>query len=159
MAKERKDHSIMSSINQRLQNIVNSAAAAAGEAKTAVRTVSASVSRQMADKYDSVRLRMELGRLGSEQQAVFSDIGRLLFMVHTGAVGKAVETPEGEKTPQQLIDALFVRAEQLRQEMEVISEKLKAGAGRRVCPCCGRACAENDVFCAICGTKLDGAGE
>ena len=40
---------------------------------------------------------------------------------HTGAVKDTVMSDEGEKSPQQVIDALLVSAEQVQQEMDAVS--------------------------------------
>ena len=139
-----------SNINAVLQNIVSTAAMAASEARTAVR----SAGKRVAEKYDKVKLNVELLRLTEEQENVFSDIGRMLFLMHTGVVTDTVMSDEGEKTPQQVIDALLVSAEQLQQEMDVITDKLSVTSDERICPECGRICGEHDVFCAVCGTRL-----
>ncbi|MBD5093333.1 MAG: hypothetical protein HDT26_03400 [Subdoligranulum sp.] len=140
-----------SNINAVLQNIVSTAAMAASEARTAVR----SAGKAVFEKYDKVKLSVELLRLTEEQENVFSDIGRMLFLMHTGVVTDTVMSDEGEKTPQQVIDALLVSAEQLQQEMDVITDRLAVeDDDERICPECGRICDGGDVFCAVCGTRL-----
>ena len=139
-----------SNINAVLQDIVSSAAMAASEAKTAVR----SARKAVAEKCDAVKLHVELLRLTEEQENVFSDLGRMLFLLHTGVVTDTVMSDEGEKTPQQVIDALLVSAEQLQQEMDVITDRMSVTSDERICPECGRICGEHDVFCAVCGTRL-----
>lgn len=139
-----------SNVNKILQNIVNTATLAADEAKAAVHSAGKAVAR----KYDEVKMNIELARLSDEQEDVFSDIGRMLFLMHTGAVKDTVMSDEGEKSPQQVIDALLVSAEQVQQEMDVITDKLTVCRNEKVCPCCGRICGEHDAFCAVCGTRL-----
>ena len=139
-----------SNVNKILQNIVNTATLAADEAKAAVH----SAGKAVAGKYDEVKMNIELARLSDEQEDVFSDIGRMLFLMHTGAVKDTVMSDEGEKSPQQVIDALLVSAEQVQQEMDVITDKLTVCRNEKVCPCCGRICGEHDAFCAVCGTRL-----
>ena len=94
-----------SNVNKILQNIVNTATLAADEAKAAVH----SAGKAVAGKYDEVKMNIELARLSDEQEDVFSDIGRMLFLMHTGAVKDTVMSDEGEKSPQQVIDALLNR--------------------------------------------------
>lgn len=143
-----------SNVNKILQNIVNTATLAADEAKAAVY----SAGKVVAGKYDEVKMNIELARLSDEQENVFSDIGRMLFLIHTGTVKDTVMSDEGEKSPQQVIDALLVSAEQIQQEMDVITDKLTVCRNEKICPCCGRICAEQDAYCAVCGTRLS-AGE
>ena len=139
-----------SNVNKILQKIVNTATLAADEAKAAVH----SAGKAVAGKYDEVKMNIELARLSDEQEDVFSDIGRMLFLMHTGAVKDTVMSDEGEKSPQQVIDALLVSAEQVQQEMDIITDKLTVCRNEKVCPCCGRICGEHDAFCAVCGTRL-----
>lgn len=139
-------------ISKILQDIANTAASAADTAKAAVMTAKDVV----VEKYDVVKMNREMTRLRAEQEDVFSDIGRMLFLMHTGKVGESVQSDEGEKSPQQVIDALLVEAEQLQQQMDALSEKLEdldEGQGCK-CPQCGHLCAKEDVFCAACGAKL-----
>ena len=49
---------------------------------------------------------------------------------------------------------MLVSAEQVQQEMDVITDKLTVCRNEKVCPCCGRICGEHDAFCAVCGTRL-----
>ena len=84
-----------SNVNKILQNIVNTATLAADEAKAAVH----SAGKAVAGKYDEVKMNIELARLSDEQEDVFSDIGRMLFLMHTGAVKDTVMSDEGEKVP------------------------------------------------------------
>ncbi len=142
-------------INTILQNIVNTATMAANEAKTAVY----SAGKAVAEKYDEVKLNVELLRLTEQQEDVFSDIGRMLFLMHTGVVKDTVMSDEGEKTPQQVIDSLLVNAQQLQQEMDAISERLTTECDEKLCPNCGRPCGGQDAFCAGCGAKLETAAE
>lgn len=141
------------SVNKIFQDIVSTAALAADEAKTAVRTAG----RAVAEKYDTVKLNVELARLSDAQEDVFSDIGRMLFLIHTGVVKDVVMSDEGERSPQQVIDALLVSAEQLQQEMDVIADRLATDSGERFCPVCGRGCGAHDAFCAACGARLSEA--
>ena len=80
-----------SNVNKILQNIVNTATLAADEAKAAVH----SAGKAVAGKYDEVKMNIELARLSDEQEDVFSDIGRMLFLMHTGAVKDTVMSDEG----------------------------------------------------------------
>lgn len=138
-------------ISKLLQNIVSTASIAADGAKNVMQQAG----KVVADKYDEVKLNVELARLEEEQESVFSDIGRMIYLMHTGAVRETVMSDEGEKSPNQVIDSLLVTAEQLGQEMDLITGKLTEFRDEKICPCCGRLCAEQDSFCSVCGTKLE----
>lgn len=137
-------------VNRILQEIANTAAVAADEAKAAARSAGKAVS----SRYDVIKMNIDLVRLQSEQEELFSETGRILFMMHTGMAKDIVMTDDGEKSPQQAIDELLVQSEQLEQEMAVLEEKLGDVKNVKVCPKCGRICDEHNMFCAICGENL-----
>jgi len=141
-------------MNRILQELASSAADAADEARAAAR----SAGKVVSEKYDAMKLGLELARLRRAQDDVLCEAGRMLFMMHTGEVKDVVETEEGEKSPRQVIDAQLVKAEQLQQEMTAIEDKLRE-CGAKVCPKCGRLCGARDAFCAVCGEKLPEEGE
>ena len=145
-------------INQLLQDLSEAAANAADTVSAAMQ----SAREAMSEKYDSVKLTLERSRLEEQQEDIFSDIGRMLFLMHTGKVTDTVATDEGDKTPQQVIDALLVNAEQVQQQIDTVEEKLgveleeteQAEATGTPCPSCGHLCRVDDVFCAACGGRL-----
>ena len=136
-------------VRKLLQSLADTAANAAEEAKTAVQ----SASKAMAEKYDTVKLTLELSRLRTQQERLFADMGRTLFFLKTGAV-KADEAVDGDKTTQQAIDSILLSAEQVQQQIDAINDKISAAKNELVCSGCGRLCDEHDAFCAVCGTKL-----
>lgn len=135
-----------------LQTLADTAANAADEAKAAVQ----SASKAMAERYDTVKLNVELSRLRTQQERLFADLGRMMFLIKTGAVNADGTDPEKEdaKTPQQAIDEMLLNAEKLQSEMELINGQLAAAKNESVCPACGHVCSEGDVFCSVCGKKL-----
>ena len=126
-----------------LQDIAVTAANAADSARKAAM-----------EKYDEVKTQRELARERAAQEDIFAGLGRMLYAMHMGAAGEHVATEEGEKTPQQVIDALLVKAEQAQQRIDMLAEKLNAEKEGPICPHCGHGCSAADVFCPACGTKL-----
>lgn len=133
-----------------LQDIAATAANAADSARSAVETAG----KAAMEKYDEVKTQRELARERAAQEDIFAGLGRMLYAMHMGAAGEHVATEEGEKTPQQVIDALLVKAEQAQQRIDMLAEKLNAEKEGPICPHCGHGCGEADVFCPACGTKL-----
>ena len=129
-----------------LQELFN----AADEAKNAVQSAATVVG----EKYDSVKAGLEVNRLEIRQEAVFSDIGRVLFLVHTGTIQDVLETDEGQRSPQQVIDELLISAEQIQQEIDAAEARIQENKNERFCPQCGRQVGTDDVYCAGCGAKL-----
>ena len=120
-----------------------------------------SARKSVAEHYDTMKLTVELSRLRTQQERLFADLGRTMFLIKTGSL-KANEAERGQKTPQQTVDDLLISAGQLQQEMDEINAELGRAAhnlGKAVCPQCGHQCAEADTFCAACGTQLPGKQE
>lgn len=152
-----------SNMTRILQELTGAARDAADKAMAAASAAKDVVS----EKYDAVRMALEHNRLAGEQEDVFSDIGRMMFLLHTGKVRDTVATEEGEKSPQQVIDALLLNAEQLGQQMDAIERRLaevEASASASApeeeeagepCPFCGHLCAGDDNFCCACGARLE----
>ena len=130
-----------------LQELVN----AADEAKSAVQSAATAVG----EKYDIVKAGLEMNRLEVRQEAVFSDIGRVLFLVHTGKVKDTMESDEGPRSPQQVIDELLISAEQIQQEIDAAEARIQQESHTgRYCTKCGREAGEDDAYCAGRGAKL-----
>lgn len=147
-----------SNMTRILQELTGAARDAADKALAAASAAKDVVS----GKYDAVRMALEHSRLEGEQEDVFSDIGRMMYLMHTGKVRDTVATDEGEKSPRQVIDALLLTAEQLGQQMDALARRLaeeEAAAPQEEegapCPFCGHLCGEEDNFCCACGAKLE----
>ncbi len=152
-----------SNMTRILQELTGAARDAADKAMAAASAAKDAVS----EKYDAVKMALEYSRLEDQQEDVFSDIGRMMFLLHTGKVKDTVATDDGPRTPQQVIDALLLNAEQLAQQMDAIEEKLaleeedeededgqETFQAMAPCPHCGHLCAEGDHFCSACGGAL-----
>lgn len=137
-------------MDKNTSRILQELANAADEAKSAVYSAAAA----MGEKYDSVKAGLEMNRLEIRQEAVFSDIGRVLFLIHTGKIKDTMETDEGPRSPQRVIDELLIGAEQIQQEIDAAQARMQENRPGRYCTKCGREVGEDDVYCAACGAKL-----
>lgn len=135
-------------VRKLLQSLAASAASAAEEVRDAV----TSAKNTVAEKYDVAKLSMTHTRLQTQQERLFTEIGRAMFLLRAKALPETA--PEGEKTPRQMLESLLVNAEQVQQELDAVAEKMSAAKSEHVCPLCGRVCPEHDAFCATCGAKL-----
>ena len=151
-AKQERNMHMETDVRKILQSLADTAANAADEAKAAVH----SASKAMLGRYDNVKMNVELSRVRTQQERLFADLGRMLFLIKTGAVKADEANPASAdgKTPQQAIDALLLDAERLQGEMENIAAQLAAAQDEVVCPACGHRCTHEDTFCSVCGKKL-----
>lgn len=139
-----------SDVKKMLQSLADSASGAADGAKNAMHNMGKAV----AEKYDTVRLSMELAQLHTQQEQCFVEIGRTMFRVKAGVDSVDVPNAKSGKTPQENIGALLLDAAKIQLEMDSVNEQLATIQNRGVCPSCGQACNEKDQFCAACGAKL-----
>jgi rubrerythrin len=81
--------------------------------------------------------------LNNEVELLMREIGRMVYLTHTGA-----ETDEAaleEKLAQ--IDEKYAQLAALKEEQEAAKTTV-------ICPVCGKSCDKNDLYCRICGEKL-----
>ena len=137
-----------SRINQILAHLAGAATVAAGGVSDVMSTAGKAVS----NKYDSVKVGIELSRLQEEQQNLFADIGRTMYKIKSGTyeVGGEDDAVDG----QQMVDKLLFMADQKQQEIDLAVEKLGKLTGNKICPTCGKVCDVEDIFCSACGAKL-----
>lgn len=134
-------------VRRMLESVAATAQEAADEAKEKMQSAGQSLS----EKYDAAKLNLLLTRLRGEQERVFADMGRTLFLMDTGNYSEE----EGHPTAQQTIDRLLLAAEQKQQEIDRLLTRLAQVSDTRRCPACGRACGQDDRFCPECGARLE----
>lgn len=131
-----------------LENVAERAQQAADEASRRAREAG----QNLSERYDAAKLRLLLAKARAEQDRVFVEMGRTLFLANTGLCGEAdEEMPKAQQT----IDRLLIAAEQKQQEMDRLLAQLREADDGRYCPVCGRKCDEEASYCAGCGAHLD----
>lgn len=141
-----------SKIDQILAHLAEAASVAASAATDAVQ----SAGNVVGDKYNSVKVTLELNRLQDEQSKLFCDIGRTMFLIQTGAFVDEPKTEAGEVIDaQETVDRLLALASDKQQEIDAAAQRLTELSGDRVCAVCGTISTNpRDKFCANCGAKL-----
>ncbi|MCI5616200.1 MAG: zinc ribbon domain-containing protein [Clostridia bacterium] len=124
---------------QRAEKLWLTAESAAGAAAQALNTAR----RQGERLVSKTRQDLKLLDLKNEIDIRMREVGRMIYLAHTGA--ETDETLLEEKLA--AIDGLYGEMARLRALRE--SQKTTV-----TCPACGRECARADLFCRTCGTKL-----
>ena len=98
------------------------------QARSAVETAG----KAAMEKYDEVKTLRELNRERGAQEDILPTLAACCLPC-TWARLASMCLPKREKTPQQVIDALLVKAEQAQQRIDVLAEKLSAEKAGPVC--------------------------
>lgn len=143
----------MDNNDNRISQILGYLAKAASTAADGVSEVVQNASGKVGDKYDTFRLSIELGRMQAEQERLFYNLGRTLFLTKTGAFSKT--DAEGKPVKgETAVDELMAQAKENQAQIDDAKEKMSEANGEVICPNCKKVCRTTDAFCAACGTKL-----
>ena len=129
-------------MDEKVKELLEKARLTAGlAADTAVKAAGV-VTQKGGQIVEKTRRNFQVFDLNNEVELLMRDIGRMVYLTHTGA-----ETDEGEleeKLAQ--IDEKYARIGEIKAELE---------AGKTtVCPVCGKSCDKTDLYCRVCGEKL-----
>ncbi|MGD9560612.1 MAG: hypothetical protein AB7V55_08420 [Oscillospiraceae bacterium] len=141
--------------DSRIRQILAHLGSAASTAADGVNEAVHSAGEMVGDKYAAFKLGVEINRLQDEQCKLFCDIGRTMYMIHTGAIPSEPENAEGETMDaQQTVDQLLAKADEKQKALDEATEKLNKLNGQKVCAVCGAVANPKDKFCANCGAKF-----
>lgn len=81
--------------------------------------------------------------LNNEIEILMREIGRTVYLTHTGA-----ETDEEElQAKLEAIDGKYAEIAEIKAQQEAQRSVL-------TCPVCGKPCDKTDLYCRVCGEKL-----
>ena len=130
-------------MDEKVKELLEKARLTAGlAADTAVKAAGV-VTQKGGQIVEKTRRNFQVFDLNNEVELLMRDIGRMVYLTHTGA-----ETDEGEleeKLAQ--IDEKYARIGEIKAELE-------AGKTTTACPVCGKSCDKTDLYCRVCGEKL-----
>lgn len=136
----------MAGNDNRMGEILGHLGRAAGAAAGSVSDATKAASAKIGEKYNVLKLNLDINRMHSEQDKLFSEIGRALFMVKQGG--------DDAESTQQTVDDLLGQAEEKQREIDEAGRRLAKLSGKQTCTACGRSCSDEDSFCAACGARL-----
>lgn len=143
----------MDNKDSRIDQILSYLAKAAATAADGVNEAVQSAGNVVNDKYSVFKLHLDLNRLQEEQEKVFRDIGRTMFMVKTETFDE--KNDEGEAIDgQQAVDELLDLAVEKQDKIDEAAKKVNDLNGDVVCTECGKVSGPKDCYCSACGTKL-----
>ena len=130
-------------MDQNMKEILQRVKVGAATAAEAVSRAADAATQKAGELADATKLNLQLFDRNTELEALFKDLGKIVYLTHTGA-----ETDEAaleEKLAQ--IDEKYAQLSALKEEQE-------AAKATVICPVCGKSCDKNDLYCRVCGEKL-----
>lgn len=139
--------------NDRVHQILAHLASAASVAADGVSGAVQNAGKSVSNKYDIVKLNIEINRLQDDQKKLFADIGRTMFLIKSDVLeGEGEDSPVAEA--QKTIDNLLLIADQKQKDIDALSDRLSRLNGSRVCGICGKVASVDDMYCSACGAKM-----
>ena len=130
-------------MDEKVKELLEKARLTAGlAADTAVKAAGV-VTQKGGQIVEKTRRSFQVFDLNNEVELLMRDIGRMVYLTHTGA-----ETDEGE------LEEKLAQIDEKYARIGEIKAKLEAGKTTTVCPVCGKSCDKTDLYCRVCGEKL-----
>lgn len=125
----------MNEIIERMRAAAINAADAAGRA-------AGSMSNAAQNVYENAKLRMLMFDINTDVELLYRDIGKIVYLTHTG---QEIDSSEIEKKIKTIDEKMA--------SIEAI--KLNLSADSHHCPFCSEEILPDSVFCQKCGERLD----
>ena len=130
-------------MNERLETLLDTVRRTAGQLGGTAADAAWGVGKRAEELMSAARLRLRIAALEGREEGCFAEIGEMLYATHTG------HPTDSDALLEKLREVDGLRAEIARLERQ--RSRLQ---GRRVCPVCGAAVREGDIYCRECGGKL-----
>ena len=130
-------------MDERAKELLEKVKLTAAAAADAASQVAGSVTKRGGRVVTKTKRTLKLMDLNNEIELAMRDIGRMVYLTHTGT-----ETDE---------EALQARLEEIDAKYAEIADLKAEQAALRttvVCPVCGKTVDKNDIYCRVCGEKL-----
>ena len=131
-----------------VKKLISETARRAADMAEGAKDAFAGASRIVGEKADVAKLSLELARLQSESDEVFTQIGYTFYLMNAGRWSG--EIGSGERRIEQLLSEVSEK-EMLANELE---QRICDLRGETTCPACHRVCDAEADFCCHCGAKL-----
>lgn len=130
-------------MDQKLMELLEKIKATAATAAEAAGKAADVASKKASELAGVTKLNLQVFDLNTDIELLFKDIGKAVYLTHTGAEIEAEEIDAKIA----LIDEKYAKIAELR---ECIASKKTTFC----CSNCGRECDKGDAFCSSCGAAL-----
>lgn len=130
-------------MDEKVKELLEKAKLTAGlAADTAVKAAGV-VTQKSTRLVEKTKQNLKVFDLNNEVELLMREIGRMVYLTHTG-----VETDEQE------LEAKLAQIDEKYAQIDEIRGLLEEQKTTCVCPVCGKTCDKTDLYCRVCGEKL-----
>jgi nitrate reductase alpha subunit len=91
----------------------------------------------------ATRINLQIFDLNTECEALYKEIGKLVYDLHRGA----------EVTNEEM-DEKMAQVDAKQEKLAALRDKLAEMRSVTACPHCGKPCGRDDAYCSSCGAEL-----
>lgn len=129
-------------MDKNVKTLLEKARATATYAAEKASRVADAASKMAGDMAMQTKLNLQVFDINTEIDAIYKEIGRLVYLVHTG------ECCDAE------LDDKFAQVDERLAKVAELKMAIADCKTTVICPQCGKECGREDAFCGRCGHKL-----
>ena len=130
-------------MNPKVKEIFDAARATACKAVEVAGKAAETAGKKTEEMVGITKLRMQIFGLENDCDTLFKEIGKAVYITHTGDEVKAED-----------IEKKIAELDEKYAQISALRAKLESSRPKRKCPSCGRECDKDDAYCSGCGSAL-----
>ncbi len=130
-------------MDEKVRELLEKAKLTAGLAADTAAKAAGVVTQKGSLLVEKTKRNWQIFDLNNEVELLMREIGRMVYLTHTGA-----ETDEAD------LEAKLEQIDEKYAQIDEIKAQLEEQKTTCVCPVCGKECDKNDLYCRVCGEKL-----
>lgn len=130
-------------MDTRVQTLLDKIRVVADKTGKAAGRAADAAGKKATELASATRINLQIFDLNTECEALYKEIGKMVYEVHQGA-----EIANDE------IDGRMEQVDEKQARIASLREELSGMKSFVTCPSCGRQCSKDDSFCSSCGGAL-----
>ncbi len=130
-------------MDEKVKEMMEKAKLTAGMAADTAVKAAGVVSQKGSQLLERTKRSYRVFDLNNEIELLMREIGRMVYLTHTG-----METDESE------LEGKLAKIDEKYAEIEALRAQSEEEKPTCACPVCGKPCAKTDLYCRVCGEKL-----
>ena len=130
-------------MDEKVRELLEKAKLTAGIAADGAVKAAGAVSQKGTQLVEKTKRSFQVFDLNNEVELLMREIGRMIYLTHTGA-----------ETDEAALEAKLAEIDEKYAQIAELKAAQEAEKATTVCPVCGKACDKNDLYCRVCGEKL-----